>query len=147
MIRSNRGKFGGYDNAAEWEAYRAINRCETIDDIIKTVNGPRVESDRYYKLNMTAFWRHRTIEFRQHSGTVDADKAINWIRLLIQFVNRAAKSRQRPYSPNVKKPCLGTIFWTFFRTFKMEELEGLKEFYLARRKLFHGGAPSEAEAA
>ena len=47
-------------------------------------NGAR-SSCRYYKINFQAFATHGTIEFRQHSGTLDADKAANWVRLLTGF--------------------------------------------------------------
>lgn len=43
------------------------------------------QMSRYYKVNLTAYLRHHTIEFRQHSGTVDADKISNWIRFLQDF--------------------------------------------------------------
>lgn len=41
---------------------------------------------RYCKLNLTSVMRHGTVEFRQHSGTVDADKIENWIRFCIAAV-------------------------------------------------------------
>lgn len=43
-------------------------------------------SDRYYKLNLCAFLRHGTVEFRQHSGTVDFRKMLNWIIFCVSFV-------------------------------------------------------------
>lgn len=42
--------------------------------------------DRYFKINMDAYARHRTIEFRQHSGTVNAVKIENWVRFLLAFI-------------------------------------------------------------
>lgn len=42
--------------------------------------------DRYFKVNMDAYARHRTIEFRQHSGTVNAGKIENWVRFLLAFI-------------------------------------------------------------
>lgn len=43
-------------------------------------------SDRYYKLNIAAFMRHGTVEFRQHSGTVSALKMVNWVHFCVNFV-------------------------------------------------------------
>lgn len=43
-------------------------------------------SERYYKLNLCAFLRHGTVEFRQHSGTVDYRKMVNWIIFCVSFV-------------------------------------------------------------
>lgn len=41
---------------------------------------------RMYKLNVCAFMRHGTLEFRQHSGTVSGMKMENWIRFCVNFV-------------------------------------------------------------
>lgn len=46
---------------------------------------------RYHKLNFEAFWRHGTVEFRQHSGTINSSKAISWIRTCMKMVLRAKK--------------------------------------------------------
>ena len=35
--------------------------------------------DRYYAVNLEAFNSHNTIEFRQHSGTVDKHKGLPWM--------------------------------------------------------------------
>jgi hypothetical protein len=43
-------------------------------------------SERYYKLNLCAFIRHGTVEFRQHAGTVDYRKMNHWIAFCVQFV-------------------------------------------------------------
>jgi len=42
--------------------------------------------DRYWKLNLASFVRHGTVEFRQHSGTVESKKMIPWIIFCINFV-------------------------------------------------------------
>ena len=41
---------------------------------------------RYYKVNPKPYITYGTIEFRQHSGTVNAAKVTNWIRFCGQFV-------------------------------------------------------------
>lgn len=48
-------------------------------------------SNRYRKLNLQSFWQHGTVEFRQHHGTVDADKACNWVRFCLRMVLAARK--------------------------------------------------------
>lgn len=45
-----------------------------------------LHNERYYKLNVSAFLRHGTLEFRQHSGTVSGMKMENWIRFCVNFV-------------------------------------------------------------
>lgn len=42
--------------------------------------------DRYQKVNLSAYARHGTVEFRQHSGTVNGEKMENWIRFCVAFV-------------------------------------------------------------
>lgn len=44
------------------------------------------QSTRYAKLNLQAYRRHSTIEFRHHSGTTDSTKITNWIKFLLDFV-------------------------------------------------------------
>jgi hypothetical protein len=46
----------------------------------------RWQGDRYRKLNLASFLRHGTLEFRQHSGTVDATKMVNWIVFCVTFI-------------------------------------------------------------
>ena len=46
---------------------------------------------RYHKLNLHAMSRHGTLEFRQHSGTVEAAKVVNWVKLVVGFVDDAGK--------------------------------------------------------
>ena len=43
-------------------------------------------TDRYYKVNMQAFLKYGTIEFRQHSGSLNRSKIANWINFLLEFV-------------------------------------------------------------
>ena len=35
--------------------------------------------NRYKTVNVCAYGRHGTIEFRQHQGTTNADKILNWL--------------------------------------------------------------------
>tara|TARA_Y100000593_G_scaffold34043_1_gene66839 strand:+ start:2730 stop:3845 length:1116 start_codon:yes stop_codon:yes gene_type:complete len=46
-------------------------------------------SERYCKINLASFWKHGTLEFRHHSGTVEHEKILNWIELtsgMVDFV-------------------------------------------------------------
>lgn len=42
-------------------------------------------SYRYRKLNLQSYACHGTLEFRQHQGTVEAERALGWIRLVTGF--------------------------------------------------------------
>ena len=38
-------------------------------------------ADRYAFINLTAYRKYRTLEVRAHSGTINADKILNWIKM------------------------------------------------------------------
>ncbi len=46
---------------------------------------------RYYKLNLESLHVHGTVEFRQHSGTVDAEKITNWVKITQMMVERSKR--------------------------------------------------------
>lgn len=48
-------------------------------------------SGRYVTLNLMPFFRQGTVEFRQHSGTVDGEKIVNWIMLCASLIERAKR--------------------------------------------------------
>lgn len=54
-----------------------ITAADTIGDLQRVF-----ENHRYYKLNLEAYSRHRTVEFRQHGGTTNYTKMEKWIRFL-----------------------------------------------------------------
>jgi hypothetical protein len=47
---------------------------------------------RYATLNFCSYWQHGTVEFRHHQGTVDATKAINWIKLCLRMAGVARRT-------------------------------------------------------
>ena len=78
MPESRRGSKNCYcrsiaSAARRLESYGAY----TMNDIYEAFNG-----DRYHKVNVMSFRRHKTIEFRHHSGTTDFTKIENWINFL-----------------------------------------------------------------
>ena len=44
------------------------------------------QMNRYHAVNLAALERHSTLEFRQHSGSVNAAKIENWVRFCVSFV-------------------------------------------------------------
>ena len=58
--------------------------------------------------------RYKTIEFRQHSGTIEADKIINWITFLHNLMDYSTSN---------------TIENATFETLKNFNQEGLINFY------------------
>ena len=45
---------------------------------------------RFHKVNLNSYLRHKTIEFRQHSGTVEFEKIKNWVLFLDGLTNFSA---------------------------------------------------------
>lgn len=66
----------------EW-ARRAERTRRAVRDIRSAIS---LFPERYSKINVTAYNRHRTIEFRHHSGTCNASKVENWVRFVLHFV-------------------------------------------------------------
>jgi len=48
---------------------------------------------RYYSVNLKSFVKYGTIEFRQHQGTLNGDKAEAWVRFILSFVEAAHADR------------------------------------------------------
>jgi hypothetical protein len=63
----------------------AIEAATSLNSLMMAIGN----AGRYYKLNLAAYARHRTVEFRQHSGTLDAVKARNWTVLCLRMVAKA----------------------------------------------------------
>lgn len=55
--------------------------------------GSEFTSDRYYVVNPEAYPRHGTVEFRQHSGTVNPVKVLNWILFCEKLVEWSETSK------------------------------------------------------
>ena len=77
MPVSRRAQNNGYCRSILGLNYDA---CTTKSDII------RVNGTRYRKVNAESYISHKTIEFRQHSGTTDYDKIANWINFLRKLI-------------------------------------------------------------
>lgn len=81
MPGSRRGNFycKGLQNLSNYE--NNIMRCSNVDDIKSYFN-----SDRYFKINPCSYSRHKTVEFRQHGGTVEFEKVEMWVSFLRKLV-------------------------------------------------------------
>jgi len=132
-VTSNRSIYGGYGPEAVNRAIRAIHRCRDLSQIFRAT----CETTRYRKLNLMPLIGGEgrratsTIEFRQHSGTVEAEKAAQWAKLCVSFVeaSRTSKPRQRKSETN---PSPASEMGLFFRMFKIDA--EVAEFYRARRR-------------
>jgi len=78
--------YSGYSNTdinRQKQLFGAIDECRSVRQLAQLFGS------RYYKLNMQCFFRTNTVEFRHHSGTVDAVKVENYIRLTYAMVQDA----------------------------------------------------------
>lgn len=129
-VLSNRSVFGAYrDEAAVNRGFDAIDAARNRHDLIAAVSG----RTRYRKLNLFPLETYGTIEFRQHSGTVDADKLANWILLVTEFVEKSAKSSPRKRTIT-EMPTPSQELTRFFKMFS--SLKSVQKFYRARMKHF-----------
>jgi putative amidoligase enzyme len=64
-----------------------IDRATQPREIALQINN----GSRYAKLNFTAHWKHGTVEFRHHAGTVAYDKARNWVLTCLRLVATAER--------------------------------------------------------
>lgn len=75
--------------------------CHSMHKIVETIDGMAVSSSesminqiggRYYKLNLQAYLKHGTVEFRQLEGTTSWTKIVNWIEFCVCFVEASRLS-------------------------------------------------------
>lgn len=92
-----------------------LDECETIDAVIRVANR---HGERHAKLNMTAWHRQKTIEFRQHAGTLDAAKTLHWIAMCLRFIEHAATSKPMPRAIGAQ-PTQSEIAAQFYRAYKV----------------------------
>lgn len=72
--------------------YTALARANTVRDISYAVS----RDSKHVKLNLSSFWRYSTVEFRHHSGTVDASKIIKWVSFCAKMVETAIREQDLP---------------------------------------------------
>ncbi len=70
--------------------------CETVQEVLQAIRCTSYQSNRFRKLNAASWWSHRTVEFRQHSGSVEADKVCNWVQFCLYMTRFAASGATVP---------------------------------------------------
>ena len=94
MPMSRRGNNNTYCNSLSRTNMQSLAVARNASDIAHAIS----HGNRYVKLNYTAFLRHGTVEFRHHSGTVDADKVNKWLVTCLRLVACAVKEADLPVS-------------------------------------------------
>jgi hypothetical protein len=88
--RSRRGNGNHYCQSTQEKVQRLDNMIGgalTLPDLLR-VYAP-TEHARYEKLNLAAWWRHGTVEFRQHQGTVRFDRIAHWVKMCLRMFHAA----------------------------------------------------------
>jgi len=103
MPVSRRSNNAGFCRSLTNINFAVIDRATSLRGLISEVaRSAGASTDRYVKLNLAAMDRHGTVEFRHHSGTVDAVKAVNWIIRCLQLVT-AAKEGNVAAAPQIAR--------------------------------------------
>jgi hypothetical protein len=76
-------------NGSRTRAFRKLDNARTVLELSQTMTN----RDRYRKVNAESFFRHKSIEFRQHSGTINYEKISNWILFLHGIVSYSEKGK------------------------------------------------------
>jgi hypothetical protein len=77
------------DQPARFKSARTLNSLRSAYNV-----NFRPDLRRYRKVNMESYWRHGTVEFRQHQGTVDSRKVRGWAAFCLKMVEAASRAQQ-----------------------------------------------------
>lgn len=86
---------------------RAVSQMYDFTGFLTRVQNPAtmlrtaVSFERYSTVNFASYARHGTVEFRQHSGSVNASKVTNWIQFVLHFVANAKTMNAAQTLPSV----------------------------------------------
>lgn len=108
-----------------------LKKARTIREIAEDIY-----PSRYVKVNAQSYLRHGTIEFRQHSGTVEYEKIANWVMFTQRIVERAKEGNvQYTYKEsNFKLLTLQKMLGIIASSGADETLQSVNSFYVNRAK-------------
>jgi hypothetical protein len=102
MPKSRRGNHNNFCRSIAHASREQIDHVRSVSELA-TLLGRAAPAARYVKLNMTR--RHPTVEFRQHSGTLEPEKALTWIKTCLRMVEKAKAGVEfNPVAPAVSRP-------------------------------------------
>jgi predicted RNA-binding Zn-ribbon protein involved in translation (DUF1610 family) len=71
-----------------WNSYTKFLRMTSYYNWASMILGEISDDDRYYALNLAAFRKYRTVEFRVHQGTTNYEKVKNWTIFCLKLVEK-----------------------------------------------------------
>lgn len=89
--RANNNRYSKslYNGNQPQELLDHLKEVKTISELQRTWN------TRYLKVNFQSYVTYGTVEFRQHSGTIEYEKIYNWILLTQQIVEKSGGTAAR----------------------------------------------------
>lgn len=97
MVPTNRRGDNVYYTKGGSSVVTSVENCQTMAAL------QRVLPDRYYKVNLQSLGKHNTIEFRQHSGSINGDTILNWVDFVSSFVKTSKETRVTTASPAARR--------------------------------------------
>jgi hypothetical protein len=87
-----------HQNMEEFRTW--LNQFDSCGDMVTGFDRRYRTMARYRTVNVQAYHRQRTIEFRQHGGSMDSEKILNWTIFLTNMVDKCVKATNM--SVNIK---------------------------------------------
>ena len=84
---------GNFNKWARLTSIPALEAANTIDELIAASSMGRSDYSRKYSAVNFKAWRNGTVEFRQHQGTIDAEKIWNWALFLSNLFTQTLETR------------------------------------------------------
>ena len=118
-----------------------LNKCETFSDV------ENIMYTRYKTVNVFSYRRYGTVEFRQHGGSIDANKVCSWVIMLTNMCDKVAKKKNVVKTKSELKHSLVDLFGNghtrkimkFFCDravgFGFDEVEGIFDWATTNRKV------------
>ena len=120
-----------------------VSKCNTLDELeqlwyknnskddIRTAKSKKYDNSRYSGINFHSLLSNNHIEVRFHSGTINANKIINWIILHVAIMDRIEKIKV-DWTPRIIEKTFKTTLYDKFE----EMVTFLKLDYPMRRYLW-----------
>lgn len=103
-----------------------LEQCQTIQEIASKFS-------RYHVINMTAYLKYGTVEFRQHSGTIEFVKIANWLKIT-QAIVATAKNKKKIKMTGVAKTIVHQN-WAFLEEMGLRNTEQAA-YFMERKEAF-----------